>query len=238
MNSTENSQNDASTTTTTTTSEATQITVRVGQLPGKIRTLDAPAEGTTVGTLLAQAGLSATGHEIRVDNQLANLNTPVRNNQTVLLIRPVKGNAEGDMITVRVGQLPGKIRTIDAPADGCTVATLLNTAELVATGHEIRVDNQLATLDTPVRNNQTVLLIRPVKGNAEGDMITVRVGQLPGKIRTIDAPADGCTVASLLNTAELVATGHEIRVDNQLATLDTPVRNNQTVLLIRPVKGN
>ena len=112
----------------------------------------------------------------------------MRNNQTVLLIRPVKGNAEGDMITVRVGQLPGKIRTIDAPADGCTVASLLNTAELNATGHEIRVDNQLATLDTPVSNNQTVLLIRPVKGNAEGDMITVRVGQLPGKIRTIDAP--------------------------------------------------
>jgi len=82
---------DSATTTTTETVPAT-IMARVGQLPGKIRTIEAPESGCTVGTLLTQAGLNATGHEIRVDNQLATLNTPVRNNQTVLLIRPVKGN--------------------------------------------------------------------------------------------------------------------------------------------------
>ena len=159
------------------------ISVRVGQLPGKIRTVQAPEAGCTVGSLLALAGLSSKDHEIRVDNQPANVNTPVRNNQTVLLIRPVKGNSESPlpegssesdpassnsaetMISVRVGQLPGKIRTLQAPEAGCTVGSLLAMAELSSKDHEIRVDNQPANVNTPVRNNQTVLLIRPVKGN-------------------------------------------------------------------------
>jgi hypothetical protein len=74
--------------------------------------------------------------------------------------------------------------------------------------------------------------------SANQPLISVRVGQLPGKIRTLQTPEAGCTVGSLLAIAELSSKDHEIRVDNQPANLSTPVRNNQTVLLIRPVKGN
>ena len=69
-------------------------------------------------------------------------------------------------------------------------------------------------------------------------LISVRVGQLPGKIKTLQVPAQGCNVGSLLAAASLNASGYEIRIDNQPAKSETPVRNNQTVLLIRPVKGN
>lgn len=89
MNSTELSTNNGA---QVTTEPSSMISVRVGQLPGKIKTLQVPESDCTVGALLGAAGLSSQGYEIRLDNQPAKLDTPVRNNQTVLLIRPVKGN--------------------------------------------------------------------------------------------------------------------------------------------------
>lgn len=73
-------------------------------------------------------------------------------------------------ITVRVGQLPGKIKPVQIAGDGCKVSTVLKAAnldpaELLKLKYEIRVDNEPATLDTPVRNKQHVLLIKPLAAN-------------------------------------------------------------------------
>jgi hypothetical protein len=75
-----------------------------------------------------------------------------------------------ELISVRVGQLPGKIKPIKVTGAGCTVNTALAAAdldgkELSKQGWEIRVDNVPSNLETPVRHNQTVLLIRQLKGN-------------------------------------------------------------------------
>lgn len=66
----------------------------------------------------------------------------------------------------------------------------------------------------------------------------VRVGQLPGSLKPVTLSGESQTVEQVLATAELNPTGYEIRVDSQPAKLDTPVRANQTVLLLRPVRGN
>jgi hypothetical protein len=80
------------------------------------------------------------------------------------------------------------------------------------------------------------------------ELISVRVGQLPGKIKPIKIAGAGCTVSKLLVAAEfakneveakeLTKQGWEIRVDNAASNMETPVRHNQTVLLIRQLKGN
>jgi sulfur carrier protein ThiS len=60
-------------------------------MPGKIDDFNVP-EGTTVGAVLQQAGLDANGFEIRLDGQDTTTDTVVRDGQTILLVRKVKGN--------------------------------------------------------------------------------------------------------------------------------------------------
>jgi sulfur carrier protein ThiS len=67
--------------------------------------------------------------------------------------------------------------------------------------------------------------------------ITVRVGRLPGVINDI-ALNGGRTVKDALEGAELDDAGHEIRVNGSLAKLETDLRQGDTVLLVRKIKGN
>jgi hypothetical protein len=85
---------------------------------------------------------------------------PQANANTDAPLAPTSG-----FISVRIGQLPGKIKIVKVPGDGCKVGTLVQAAELNHVGYEIRVDNQPANLETPVRHNQTDLLIRQLEGN-------------------------------------------------------------------------
>lgn len=65
--------------------------VRVGRLPGKVVEVDIP--GTpTVAAALQQAGVNPTGYEIRVNGQPEGLNKVLKENDSVVLIRPVQGN--------------------------------------------------------------------------------------------------------------------------------------------------
>lgn len=65
--------------------------VRAGRMPGIINDLEV-GEGATVATVLELAGLNADGFEVRLDGVETALTTPVREGQTVLLVRKVKGN--------------------------------------------------------------------------------------------------------------------------------------------------
>lgn len=67
--------------------------------------------------------------------------------------------------------------------------------------------------------------------------ITVRVGKLPGRITEVALNGDR-KVSAALSAAELDAAGFEVRVNGQSATPDTVVENNDTVLLIKKIKGN
>ena len=69
------------------------------------------------------------------------------------------------------------------------------------------------------------------------EFVSVRVGKLPGRIVEVALNGDR-TVAAALEAAELSSEGFEVRVSGRPATLDTPVTEGDTVLLVRPVKGN
>jgi sulfur carrier protein ThiS len=67
--------------------------------------------------------------------------------------------------------------------------------------------------------------------------ITVRVGRLPGRINEI-ALNGGRTVQHALEGAELDGTGHEIRVNGELSTATADLKDGDTVLLVRKIRGN
>jgi len=80
---------------------------------------------------------------------------------------------------------------------------------------------------------------RPARAAALADpgYITVRVGKLPGRISDI-ALNGGRKVRDALVGAELSDSGYEIKVNAAPATLDTDLKQGQTVLLVRKTKAN
>jgi sulfur carrier protein ThiS len=60
-------------------------------MPGTIRQYDVP-EGATVQDVLNKAGLATDGFEIRINGQTANPGDQVEADQTILLVRQIKGN--------------------------------------------------------------------------------------------------------------------------------------------------
>ena len=74
-------------------SPATQasITVAVG-LPGKLKAVPVPT-GSTIQDVLMKVGMNPEGMEVSVDGHVTrDLNTPLRDGETVMLFRPVAGN--------------------------------------------------------------------------------------------------------------------------------------------------
>lgn len=67
--------------------------------------------------------------------------------------------------------------------------------------------------------------------------IRVSAGRMPGRIATVEVP-DGALVNDVLAAAGLQTDGFEVRLDGSECQLDAPVRDGQTVLLVRKIKGN
>lgn len=68
-------------------------------------------------------------------------------------------------------------------------------------------------------------------------MITVRVGQLPGTIQTVKAPSPA-DVKSVLARANINPSGYELRLDSVRCDVNTKVSDGQTILLVKAIKGN
>lgn len=139
--------------------DTTAIVVKAGKLPGVLTDV-ALGGNATVADALSQAGLDATGFEVRVNGESASGDRRLSDGDTVLLTRQIKGN----QVLVKVGKLPGVLSDI-ALNDGATVETALSTANLDATGFEVRVNGESATGSTRIADGDTVLLTRQIKGN-------------------------------------------------------------------------
>lgn len=71
-----------------------------------------------------------------------------------------------------------------------------------------------------------------------GNYITVQITKVPGAMKTLSLET-GSTVADALTIAELeVATGYEIRVDDEIATRDTVLEDGSVVVITKMIKGN
>lgn len=65
--------------------------VRVGKVPGKVHEFMIEGE-STVGKMLAEAGLDYSGYEVRLNNSPATLDDSVKDGDSVLLLKKIKGN--------------------------------------------------------------------------------------------------------------------------------------------------
>lgn len=70
------------------------------------------------------------------------------------------------------------------------------------------------------------------------DFITVRAGKVPGSINSFTLGTGARKVSDLLALAELDVGDHEIRVNSQPRTADFELNENDTVLLLKKIKGN
>lgn len=111
-------------------------------------------------------------------------------------------------INVRVGRLPGRIMEI--VLNGArTVAAALETASLSAEGFDIRVQGQPSTLTTELHDGDIVLLVKKIKGNADG-FISASVARVPGLGFSHVALEYGATIGGALSTAEIEVADDEV----------------------------
>lgn len=70
------------------------------------------------------------------------------------------------------------------------------------------------------------------------DFLTVKVTKVPGAMQTITLE-EGATVADALRIAGIEAgAGYEIRVDNEVASVDTVLEDEAVVVVTKMIKGN
>lgn len=71
-----------------------------------------------------------------------------------------------------------------------------------------------------------------------GNYITVQVTRVPGAMKTITLE-QGATVRDALAIAEVeLSQGYEVRVDDEIATVDTALEDGAVVVLSKMIKGN
>lgn len=71
-----------------------------------------------------------------------------------------------------------------------------------------------------------------------GNYITVQVTRVPGAMKTITLE-QGATVRDALALAEVeLSQGYEVRVDDEIATVDTVLEDGAVVVLSKMIKGN
>lgn len=212
-------------------------TVRVGVMPGRINEY-AVEVGTSIADVIALAELDATGYDVKVDGEkVTDLKgtTVTESTNLILLAKQVKGNS--GVKTVRVGVMPGRINEY-AVEVGQSIKSVLELAQLDATGYDVKVDGEKVTdLESAVVTSSTnlILLAKQVKGNSTR---TVRIGVMPGRIN--EYALDGeTTFAEALQIAELDANGYEVKADgNKVTDLNQPIGSTNLILLAKQVKGN
>lgn len=137
------------------------------------------------------------------------------------------------MLNVRIGTMPGRINEF-ALENGATVKEALEIADLTAEGYQIKVNGEQADEEKVLSDGDLVLLVKQIKGNSEP---LVRVGTMPGRINEYAVLADA-TVEDVLEIADLNTEGYQIKVNGEMAALDTPVNDGDLVLLVKQIKGN
>ena len=212
-------------------------TVRVGVMPGRINEY-AVEVGTSIADVIALAELDATGYDVKIDGEkVTDLHGTKVTESTnlILLAKQVKGNS--GVKTVRVGVMPGRINEY-AVEVGQSIKSVLELAQLDATGYDVKVDGEKVTdLESAVVTNSTnlILLAKQVKGNSTR---TVRIGVMPGRINEYALESE-TTFAEALQIAELDANGYEVKADgNKITDLNQPIGSTNLILLAKQVKGN
>lgn len=211
------------------------ITVKIGRVPGAITEVAINGgQPRTVETVLELAGLESEGYEVRKNSvTVTDLSTAVNQGDVILLLTKIKGAA--DVITVKVGRVPGAITEVAINGgQPRTVETALDLAGLDSEGYEIRKNSATVTdLTTAVGNGDVILLLTKIKGA----MPAIKVGRVPGVIQELNVEA-GTTVEAALSAAGLSSEGYEVRRNGEsLTDLGVSTNEGDTILLLSKIKG-
>lgn len=87
------------------------------------------------------------------------------------------------------------------------------------------------------RSTRSARAAAPAAAAADPGYITIRVGKLPGQIQTI-ALNGGRKVSDALSGANLNGEGYEMKVNGAPATMETALKQDDTVLLVKKTRGN
>lgn len=139
--------------------------------------------------------------------------------------------------TIKVGVMPGRITEYVVEV-GTTVQSVLDLADISASGYEVKVDSIKVDPNTAVvgENTNLILLVRQVKGNCEKE---VRIGVMPGRIDTYMVEV-GTTIQEAIDLAEISTSGYEVKVDSVKVDPHTAIvgENTNLILLVKMIKGN
>ena len=111
--------------------------------------------------------------------------------------------------------------------------------EMNKTRSKNRVANKMSegvTLHIPEVNMPRAEAQSPRATLPEGS-IMIRAGKMPGKIHDL-ALTENQTVQAALEAAKLNATGYEVRVNGEDCRMGDVLKEGDTVLLVRSIRGN
>lgn len=207
--------------------------IKVATIPGRPVEV-VVQENTTVRESIELAGLNIDGRDVRVDGNEVDLDSKVIGATIVTLGKKIKGNnvGGGNMNNViKVATIPGRPVEV-VIEEGTTVAQAIELAGLDATGRDIRVDGNETTLEVSAYGATIITLGKKIKGNG-----LVKVATIPGRPVEVVVENDA-TVQDAIDLAELDATGRDIRVDGNEASLEQQVGNATIITLGKKIKGN
>lgn len=70
------------------------------------------------------------------------------------------------------------------------------------------------------------------------EIIKVKIGQFPGKIKVVEMNTD-CTMKAALEKAGLSRDGYQVRINNkEVKDGDPQLQNGDTILLVKAISGN
>jgi putative ubiquitin-RnfH superfamily antitoxin RatB of RatAB toxin-antitoxin module len=213
----------------------TQLVLKVGIVPGAVNEFVMEL-GSTVREALELAGLSTEGYDFRVDGDLVtNLDSVIPEGTSLLVgAKLIKGNAS--QLVVKVGVIPGSVNEF-VMESGTTVAQAIELASLTSDGYDVRVDGELASVDSVIPSDaKLIILARQIKGNSEP--VVLKVGVIPGSVNEF-AVEEGSTIEEVLTLANLSSDGYDVRLDGELVDLDDIVEeDSKLVILAKQIKGN
>ena len=135
--------------------------VKIVKLPGRVEEF-LLEDGATVEDGLEQAGITLESNsEIKVNGNISNKGTVLRNGDSVVVSTKIKGNAT----SVKIVKLPGRVEEF-LLEDGATVEDGLDQAGItLESNSEIKVNGNISNKGTVLRNGDSVVVSTKIKGN-------------------------------------------------------------------------
>lgn len=148
-----------------------------------------------------------------------------------------QNTATQNFITVSFAKMfPGKLVDVVLNGDRTLRALLVFTGvvrpeETIAPESDIRVNAHKVSPDTILQDGDKIMIFGLIKGNSDGDYITVRVGMAPGAAPESVVIPPFATVAEAMAAAETETGVYDIFVNDQPADAKVTLRDGDLVIL-------